>query len=68
MMLALLPTGLDHRAPIESGESGMKQKWTQSGGWCLLGVLIDADLPIVLNGIRKKVEDFSLVGAAWARP
>jgi hypothetical protein len=48
----------------------MKQEWARSAFRCLLAVIIDVHLPIVWNAQDncKKVDRFSAMGAAWARP
>jgi hypothetical protein len=64
-MVALLSTKLEQIAPIESG-AVMEQNRTGSGGRCLLGVIIDADMPVTskVQKNRKKADRFWPTGAA----
>jgi hypothetical protein len=43
-----------------------QKKWTRSGGWCLLGASVDADLPTASKSedIHKTPDRLSPTGAA----
>jgi len=63
--VAVNRTGVTGTDRIRS--AGMEQKkWTRSGGWCLLGASVDADLPTASKSedIHKTPDRLSPTGAA----